>query len=777
MKIAQLSQALKDNGTAAAYYVEVLTTGSDRVFSGTALLTENQWYLDEAATPPAEDVIHQALTGLNGCCIALPGATILDEPALGRLESAWSEALGATFSPSPDAAQKRWAQLARRFPTQPWVTLSKLALLEQWLRDGSYREAAAGSEKGASDAVPEEARSRTMRCAGTGRLALGRFVEAREALNKVTQQRTEVSEIRRELQNLHAGDALCRLAEGAEQRGRLAEAEQYYRLAMMRTPSLWQRRTSDYALQRLAQLKALPSGWGRVVSMLPDDRTTRGNWPLGYGRESYILCAQNTVLDRVGGALPALTYRFSTTNPQEPSRLWVSQKSEADPAALWDPFNRVNRSANRDDCGEQVELGKGPDLLLNIDVPPGPHLLSLYFVNDHNYYEPRREYAISVTDQHDVLQTVTHVRDFGAGVYKRFAVSGPQSLRIHIWRNLSLNVLLSGVFLDPVQQLSPCPLSGGSRTRAIAQQFAELANTTKAHPFEMACRPERLTSLIDALEELRHPLGVTKPEDRSEQAAIRWMLSECYGAVGYPVRGALVFDEYLQDMCSTQNLPEALASYSAVADSLLKNLKGEPLAQEQVRRSLYRTGEHPWDRLGMATIDSITSPGMGSAKDRETQLRRIVLSPSPVVTSYVKSQAFRALQADFPKAASETRVLVAAADANRAEADLAGALALYRLVLDDKSQDGQRPSALYSVLGLQADLKCPPEQAQQTYDELVRCGDAPMYRSLVRAGLLDLARCYTLTGDAKTAGELLQAYEQKYGQDTLSMAFRSTHRL
>jgi hypothetical protein len=247
-------------------------------------------------------------------------------------------------------------------------------------------------------------------------------------------------------------EALYRLAELAEAGFRWEQARQYYRLAALKTCSQWQRRRAEYAVKRIDELAKLKCSVRPRVTLLPDDRSTRGDWQAAYGKERYILCAQNFVLDRVGGTLPKIAYDFSTTNPKEASRLWVSQKQEADPAALWDPGNQCRKSANRDDYGEQFPLGEGPDLLLEIAVPKDRHVLSLYFVNDHNYYEPQRSYMISITDGAGELQAIASVENFGGGVYKRFVVCGPGELNVRIWRNLSLNTLLSGVFLDSASQ-------------------------------------------------------------------------------------------------------------------------------------------------------------------------------------------------------------------------------------------------------------------------------------------------------------------------------------
>ena len=247
---------------------------------------------------------------------------------------------------------------------------------------------------------------------------------------------------------LLCGHVLRDLAESAEMQGDFSRAEAAYRRAAQESPAEWDRASAEYALQRLAAYHASQFSPDTRVRVLPDDRTTRGDWEKAYGKQRYVLCAQNFIVDRVGGPAPELSYHFTTTDPTETGRLWVTTKVDDDPAALWNPFDKQHRAANRDDYGEQTPLGQGPDLLLRLDFPKCPHGLSLYFVNDHNYYEPNRRYTISVTDTNGALLALTTVDNFGGGVYKRFTVSGVGPLIFHIWRNMSPNTLISGVFLD-----------------------------------------------------------------------------------------------------------------------------------------------------------------------------------------------------------------------------------------------------------------------------------------------------------------------------------------
>jgi hypothetical protein len=138
---------------------------------------------------------------------------------------------------------------------------------------------------------------------------------------------------------------------------------------------------------------------------------------------------------------------------------------DADPSVLYNPCDDLRRAANWDDHGEAYPVGAGPDLVVECPVPEGLHRLSLYFVNDHNYYEPNRDYTVEVTDATGALAAASGVRHFLNGVYKLFGVRGPQALSIRIRRNGSVNVVLGGIFLDRLEPVAAASFPGGSGLR------------------------------------------------------------------------------------------------------------------------------------------------------------------------------------------------------------------------------------------------------------------------------------------------------------------------
>lgn len=283
-----------------------------------------------------------------------------------------------------------------------------------------------------------------------------------------------------------------RLAQCEEFEGRFAAAEARYE-GLAKTADKGLAAEADYAMKRVGELAsggawsavgggAAPRrdggarGGGASVRYLGEERATQGDWFLRYGREAFILCAQQSPQDVAGGALGGWAVVPTVGNPQEKTRYWVTSRSDNHRSLLYNPLLHLRRAANWDDRGEAYPIGTGPDLLLEVPVPPGEHVLSLYFVNDRNYYEPGRVYTISVSDEGGRYQTGTEVRHSVRGVYYRFAARGPQRLRLRLWRNLAVNLILAGVFLDrpgaPAPWPAAVPLWAPHRTTVSLPQTA-----------------------------------------------------------------------------------------------------------------------------------------------------------------------------------------------------------------------------------------------------------------------------------------------------------------
>jgi hypothetical protein len=168
-------------------------------------------------------------------------------------------------------------------------------------------------------------------------------------------------------------------------------------------------------------------------------------------------------------------YNVYTGNPKNFAKTWLSKAFETAEYFLQYPGETdKRRPCNWDDHGEIYPLGKGPDLFVSLSIPSGRYRLALYFLNDPNYYEPNRQYTVYIQDKNGEILSATSVEDFYSGVYKRFLITGPTEITIRIFRNLSLNTLLSGVFIDsykpddfPVELLKNCENSQDIKNKIL----------------------------------------------------------------------------------------------------------------------------------------------------------------------------------------------------------------------------------------------------------------------------------------------------------------------
>lgn len=741
LKLAKLLSENDREQAAATYYLRVLDTGYDRCFSTDAKYRVNQDYLDTVSRAPSEDRIRTCLLALH----QIAGYQ-LSEDKLHRYSGAWAEAVGRTYEPFSDRERSIW----RTFSHEPFFgALCRLAIAKSYLRDGYYRQAISELDRIPRNSVLSVLRQRRMLLLAEAYMGLRKFTRARPFAAKglAGPDRTIASRSR------------LLEARAAQMALDFEQAERGYRNAVTECAAEWDRKLAEFALKRVRELASLDVARPSRIGVLPDDRTTRGEWPLGYGREYHVLCAQNFVVDRTGGMGPELSYDLDTTSSEEPGRRWVTKRTDNDPAALWDPVVRTHKPANWDDHGEQEPIGSGPDLLITLDVPTGGHILSLYFVNDYNFYEPNRYYTISITDKSDQLLAVTDVEHFGGGVYKRFAIEGPIALDVRVWRNLSMNTLLSGVFLDPVPQMrmdAPLAADEGTKTTLRVIDRCEEINA------RIRCNPRWMPGQIGALDSL-----IADMEHDAAGLGLTWLLSEALQVRGHFRQSEASFGDYLcraPECFPKEQIPDV---YKQIAEYLIFQT-GDTANGELVRRRWMKEGRHRWDRVYGAYFSTLAEQYEDSTSRRARILTAFAREHEEHPTAFAAVAAFRRAAELSPDSMARPVTLLQFARAlDNAGRPREAIPVLQRLIRNDLSAMLRRETT-WLLLRMQASAGVEADKIDTTYQSLVEAMDPTEQQR--RGGLFLVAASYLSGGNATKARSLLQQYEQAYGTTSATAA-------
>jgi sugar lactone lactonase YvrE len=243
-----------------------------------------------------------------------------------------------------------------------------------------------------------------------------------------------------------------------------------------------------------------------------DDWRTQGDFygerPLvdyRYGEWLAYLCAHSAPNDVQWGGWPTgLRGRLGAHATKDDSlRHWVHWPSTRDRRSLKNPYGGGRRQAEWDDHGEAYSLNhEGPHVYVDVHIPAGVHRMALYFFNKdgHDKRNRLRDYLITVKPlaENDAAYAKSpvlarsRVRDFWSGVYKTFTVAGPASYTIEIHDNQSHNVIVSGVFYDPLS-VQPLTESGDGYIPRVGLEVPAL---TQAPGFADDCPDENVREAI-----------------------------------------------------------------------------------------------------------------------------------------------------------------------------------------------------------------------------------------------------------------------------------------
>lgn len=251
-------------------------------------------------------------------------------------------------------------------------------------------------------------------------------------------------------------------------------------------------------LARLGEKGAATGNKYPAGAYVKDDWETRGDWFERYGFAFGLLCAANAPRSN-------LAYPFMYNLPygvfgdigacaaaDDRLRHWVHwvKADDHNHDVLWAPDVGIRTEAEWDDHGEAYARGvDGPNILAFVDVPEGPHFVSLYFFNPNGRTPPNgeRDFLLElypVARKYHENSNELHLLDkeplararvslFTGGVHKVFAVAGGGRYVFRIVRNHSFNTILNGVFISPVLlpedviKSSPFPGEGITEMRPL----------------------------------------------------------------------------------------------------------------------------------------------------------------------------------------------------------------------------------------------------------------------------------------------------------------------
>jgi len=199
----------------------------------------------------------------------------------------------------------------------------------------------------------------------------------------------------------------------------------------------------------------------QIAGYLADDWTTQGDWVGRYGNRFTNLSAgwQNVTWMPNDYSASAQTGPHRKPGWSAFYSTWLSPGDYDTPRSLLDPVKHVYFQGEWNDTGEAYSTTwAGPDLYIFIKIPVGISRVGFYFVNDDGHHGPNacRDYELlvykgHVTDQFKDAGPIlakTRVEKFRQPVYKSFVVAGPGEFTFVFQRDYSLNMMVSGVFID-----------------------------------------------------------------------------------------------------------------------------------------------------------------------------------------------------------------------------------------------------------------------------------------------------------------------------------------
>ncbi len=259
-----------------------------------------------------------------------------------------------------------------------------------------------------------------------------------------------------------------------------------------------------------------------------DDWSTRGDWVGRYGTAFAMLNPQNRLDNEKG--FNATVDLGPHHRPDDVEALYHTENTPTDnPGVLYYPTLGRRDEQEIDDLSFNTDSyppsWEGPDLWVNVEVPKGVHVLSLYFQNYDGQTgsdNKLRDYELEILQPADTQELTlkgtplarARATDFLGGVYKKFAIAGPAKYVVRIKRNRSYVTKLLGLFIDRAvadPSAKQLPIPGYEKVKYAAPELPKDLDTANNPPLSAA------TGLWDKLAKtmnkrgtigLQQPLGI-----------------------------------------------------------------------------------------------------------------------------------------------------------------------------------------------------------------------------------------------------------------------------
>ncbi len=205
----------------------------------------------------------------------------------------------------------------------------------------------------------------------------------------------------------------------------------------------------------------IPVGGGVYLGQ---DWRTQGDWVGHYGRQYGLLCSVASPLDELFVREPTYGIEGSLgphIQDKDLLRHFMSYMKTDNPKTLYGPIGGYRTQSEWDDHGETYpRTFEGPDVWVTVTVPQGVYKVSLYDFNKDGHGDENRlrDYTVDLLPYRDDIEDAENLpplahartRDFWNPLYQSFLVRGPSKYYLRVAKNNSLNVILSGVFIDKV---------------------------------------------------------------------------------------------------------------------------------------------------------------------------------------------------------------------------------------------------------------------------------------------------------------------------------------